>query len=87
MVVNIPNKNEILKNFAIGLVPLFAFILADELYGTETGLSVGILSGVVYAVYYYLRFRQIEKFILFDTMLILVLGGISILLKDEIFLS
>jgi len=85
MPVNIPDRNEILKNFAIGLIPLFAFILADELYGTETGLIVGILSGVVYALYYYIRFRKIEKFILFDTMLIIVLGGISILLKDEIF--
>ncbi len=85
MPVHIPDKNTILKNFAIGLIPLFAFILADELYGTETGLLVGILSGVAYAVYYYIRFRQVEKFILFDTALIIVLGGISLLLNNEIF--
>ncbi|HID38195.1 MAG TPA: hypothetical protein EYP36_01615, partial [Calditrichaeota bacterium] len=85
MSINRPNRNEILKNFAIGLVPLFAFILADELYGTKAGLLVGILSGVVYALYYYIRFRQIEKFVLFDTLLIIVLGGISLLLNDEIF--
>jgi intracellular septation protein A len=79
------NKNDILKNFALGFIPLFVFIIADELFGTETGLIVAVAVGVVQLVYYIIRYRRLEKFIFFDTGLIILLGSISILLHDEIF--
>lgn len=79
------DRNQILKNFAIGFIPLFVFIAADELYGTETGLLVAIVAGLSYLVYYFLRHHRLEKMILFDTGLIVILGGISIVLHDDIF--
>lgn len=79
------NRNEILKNFAIGFIPIFVFIAADELYDTTTALIVGIVSGLVYFIYYLIRFRTVEKFILFDTVLIAAMGGISLALADPIF--
>ena len=78
-------RNELLKNFAIGFIPLFIFIIADEFFGTETGLLIAISAGLAYLMYYLLRYRRLEKFILFDTLLIIVLGLVSILLHDEIF--
>lgn len=77
--------NELLKNFAIGFIPLFIFIIADEFFGTETGLLIAVAAGLAYLIYYLLRYRRLEKFILFDTLLIIVLGVVSILLHDEIF--
>ena len=79
------NRNELLKNFAIGFIPIFVFIAADELYDTTTALIVGIISGLLYFFYYLIRFREVEKFILFDTALIAVMGGISLALDDPIF--
>ncbi len=79
------NRNELLKNFAIGFLPLFIFILADEWYGTEIGLIVALISGVLYLLYYLLRYKRLEKMILMDTLLILILGGVSIGLDNAIF--
>ena len=79
------NRNEILKNFAIGFIPIFIFIIADEFYDTETALYIGIGGGAAYFFYYLIRYRTIEKFILFDTILIAAMGGISLALEDPIF--
>ncbi len=79
------NRNELLKNFAVGFLPLFIFILADELYGTEIGLIVALVSGLLYLLYYLLRYKRVEKMILMDTLLILILGGVSIGLDNAIF--
>jgi len=79
------NRNELLKNFAIGFLPIFIFIVADELYGTKTGLIVAILSGLAYLLYYFIRFKQIEKMILLDTALILAMGSISLIFDNDLF--
>ncbi|MEJ2053994.1 MAG: septation protein IspZ [Calditrichaceae bacterium] len=79
------NRTELFKNFAIGFIPVFVFIIVDAIWGTEAGLIVAVISGIAYMVYYLIRYRRLEKFILFDTALIVLLGGISIILHDEIF--
>jgi isopentenyldiphosphate isomerase/intracellular septation protein A len=79
------NKQTILKNFSIGFIPLLIFIIADELYGTKIGLIIAIAVGVIEFAYYYLRYKTIEKFILFDVILIVILGGISLILENDIF--
>jgi isopentenyldiphosphate isomerase/intracellular septation protein A len=78
-------KNELLKNFTIGFLPILAFIIADQFFGPRIGLIVAIIVGLSELVYYYLRFRRIETFVLFDTILIVILAGISIFLKDDLF--
>ncbi|HHJ52064.1 MAG TPA: hypothetical protein ENJ89_02610, partial [Caldithrix abyssi] len=79
------NRNELLKNFAIGFIPLFVFIIADEFWGTEVSLVVAVAVGLIYFFYYWLRHRRIEKMILLDTALIVLLGGISIALHNALF--
>ncbi len=79
------NRTELFKNFAIGFIPIFVFILVDSFWGTEAGLIVAIIVGVAYSLYYLIRYKRLEKFILFDTALIIILGGVSIVLHDEIF--
>ena len=75
----------LIKSFTIGFIPLLVFILADELFGTETALVVAVVVGVVEFVYQYFRYGRVEKFVLFDTGLIVLLGLISISLHDEIY--
>lgn len=76
---------DILKNFAIGFVPIFVFIIIDSFYGTTAGLITALISGVLYFFYYLIRFKRIEKMILLDTGLILLTGGVSLLFNDAIF--
>jgi len=78
-------KKSLLKNFTVGFLPLLVFIIADEFFGTQIGLIIAIVFGTLEFFYYYLRYRQIEKFILFDIILIILLGGISIILENDIF--
>ena len=79
------NLKTLIKNFSIGFIPLLIFIIADELFDTKTALIIAVAVGIAEFFYYYIRFRQIEKFVLFDTTLIIALGGISILLENDIF--
>jgi isopentenyldiphosphate isomerase/intracellular septation protein A len=79
------DKKTLLKNFSIGFIPLFIFIVADEFFDTKTALIIAVFVGIGEFLYYYIRFKQVEKFVLFDTALIIALGGISILLDNDIF--
>ncbi len=79
------NKNELLKNFAVGFLPIFIFIAADELYGTKAGLLAAIVSGLAYLTYYYFRYKKLETMILLDTGLILAMGSISLIFENDLF--
>ena len=79
------DKLQIFKTLAPGFLPLFIFLLADMIWGTETGLIVAVLFGIFELGISYLREKFIDKFILLDTGLIMILGGISIIFSDPIF--
>lgn len=79
------NQLNLIKKLLPGLLPIFIFILVDELWSTEAGLVVALLFGIVQLGWVFIRERRLERFVLFDTALLLALGGISIALKDEIF--
>jgi isopentenyldiphosphate isomerase/intracellular septation protein A len=68
-----------------GLIPLFIFILADGIWGTRVGLYVALATGVGELGYYYIKDRKIDGFIILDTGLLLILGGISIVLENDLF--
>jgi isopentenyldiphosphate isomerase/intracellular septation protein A len=79
------NKKDLLKNFTIGFIPLLIFIIADEFFGTRTGLITAVIAGMAEFIYYFLKQRRLEVFILFDVGLIIVLGAVSIILENELF--
>lgn len=79
------NQLNIFKKFLPGLLPIFVFILVDELWSTEAGLAIAVIFGVGQLLYVFIREHRIDRFILFDTLLLVVLGGVSIAMKDEIF--
>lgn len=78
-------NKRILYNLLPGLLPLFIFILADEIWGTVTGLYVAIGFGIIELFFTYIKSGKFEKFILIDIGLLVILGGVSILLENDIF--
>jgi isopentenyldiphosphate isomerase/intracellular septation protein A len=70
---------------APGFLPLIVFIMADSIWGTEIGLIVAIGVGIIEFILSYIKEKVIDKFILLDVGLIVVLGTVSILLENEIF--
>jgi isopentenyldiphosphate isomerase/intracellular septation protein A len=79
------NQRKILLQLLPGFIPLFIFIIADELWGTTVGLIVAIATGIIELIYYWIKDRKFDKFILFGTLLIVILGVVSIVLENDIF--
>jgi len=79
------NQLNLFKKLLPGLLPIFVFILVDEFWSTEAGLVVAVVFGVGQLGYVFIREKRFERFVFYDTMLLVALGGISIALNDEIF--
>ncbi len=79
------NQLNLFKKLLPGLLPIFVFILVDEFWSTEAGLVVAVVFGVGQLGYVFIREKRFDRFIFFDTALLVALGGISIALNDEIF--
>jgi len=79
------SQKKLLWHLLPGFIPLFVFIIADEIWGTKTGLIVAVIFGVAELAYYRIKDGRIDKFILLDTLLIVILGVVSIVLENEVF--
>lgn len=79
------NKWELLKSLAPGFFPLLVFIAADAIWGTKIGLIVAVVVGILEFFISYIKEKLVDKFILLDVGLIVILGTVSILLENEIF--
>ena len=75
----------LLKKMLPGLVPLLIFILADEIWGTMVGLYVALGYRDIEFLFYYIKDKIIDRFILLDTALLIVLGAISIAFDNDLF--
>jgi isopentenyldiphosphate isomerase/intracellular septation protein A len=76
---------ELLKKLLPGFIPLFAFIAVDEIWGTKAGVIAALIIGVVEMTWIGVKEKRFDRFVLFDTLLLIALGGISILLDNDIF--
>ena len=79
------NRTELLKKLLPGFIPLFVFILADELWGTKVGLYVAVGVGLAEFAYVWAKEHRFDRFILFDTLLLVALGAVSIWLDNDVF--
>ena len=75
-------KNEIVKNFSIGFLPIAIFLVADWIYGPMIGIAIALLFGSAELLFFYLKDRKFEKFIVFDLVLLFVFGIVSLLLEN-----
>ena len=78
-------RTDLIKKLLPGFIPLFVFILADEIWGTQVGIAVAVGVGVIELIITGIKERRLEKFVLIDTALLVVLSLISILLDNDIF--
>jgi isopentenyldiphosphate isomerase len=76
---------QLLLKMLPGLLPLFVFIAADEIWGTVVGLWVAIIIGITELLFIFIKEKRFDKFILFDTLLLVGLGGVSLLFDNDVF--
>lgn len=79
------SKSELLKKLLPGFIPLFVFIAIDEIWGTRAGLIAALIIGVAEMIWIWIQEKRFDKFVLFDTGLLVVLGSVSLLLNNDIF--
>jgi len=79
------SKSELLKKLLPGFIPLFVFIAIDEVWGTRAGLIAALVIGVSEMIWIWIQEKRFDRFVLFDTGLLLVLGSVSIVLDNDIF--
>jgi isopentenyldiphosphate isomerase/intracellular septation protein A len=79
------DKFELLKKLLPGFLPLIVFIVVDSFLGTLWGIIFAIGFGLIELIFIYVKERRIDRFVIADTCLLVALGGISILLENDIF--
>lgn len=65
-----------------GLLPVIAFTVIEETYGTWWGLIAGLAFGVGEILFEYFREGRVRSFTWFGNGLLLVLGAVSLLTDD-----
>ncbi|TAJ12369.1 NUDIX domain-containing protein [Marinilabiliaceae bacterium JC017] len=79
------NKQDLIKRLLPGFLPILVFIIVDEVWGTLYGLIVALIIGAMELGWGLVKERKVDRFVLLDVGLLLGLGGVSILLENEIF--
>ena len=78
-------NSQILRQLSFAFFPIIVFIIADELYGVIVGMAVAMFFSVGEFLFTIYKEKRVDFFILFDVILISVLGGISIISHNDIF--
>lgn len=78
-------KTLIRSLFLGGVLPVVAFALVEEYYGTMGGLIAGIAFGVGELLYEKIRLGKIQGVTIAGNALVIVLGGVSLLEDDPLF--
>ena len=67
------------------MLPLLVFLLADEIWGMKVGLAVAVSTGLVELLITFVREKKLDRFVLLDTLLLVLLSSLSYLFENEIF--
>ena len=67
--------------------PILLFFVAFKLYGIYTATAVAIAASVLQVGGYWLKHRKFEKMHVITMAIIVVFGGATLLLEDEIFIK
>ncbi|WEJ63753.1 septation protein A [Thiomicrorhabdus lithotrophica] len=69
------------------LFPVVLFFIAYKMYDIYTATAVIIVASVVQVAYFYMKHNRVEKMHVITLVLILVLGGLTLVLQDEDFIK
>lgn len=87
------DKKSFIKNMLAAFLPILIFVGADEYLShhfpeaqaTQYALILAITMGLAQMIYIFIKERRLDKMLIMDTSLIVLLGGISLLSGSDIF--
>jgi intracellular septation protein len=65
--------------------PIIIFFVAYKLYDFKVATAVAIVAAIVQTTTFWLKYRRVEKMHLISMVLIIIFGGATLLLQDELF--
>ncbi len=77
-------KSALLSFFFGGLLPIIAFTIIEEKYGPLWGTMAGMIFGTGEILYEAIKYRKVSTITWIGNLMILVLGGLSIISQDGI---
>ena len=77
-------KPQALTLFFGGILPLVAFALIEDQYGTLAGIIAGMVFGLGEVIYEYIRAKKVSAITWASNLMILILGGLSLISSDGI---
>lgn len=77
-------KSQALAFFFGGLLPVIAFTVIEEKWGTVAGLIAGMVFGTGEIIYELIRYKKVSLITWIGNGLLLLLGGISLISNDGI---
>lgn len=72
--------------FFYDLLPVILFFVAYKMYDIFVATAVAIIATLAQIAIVYLKHRKLEKMLVFNGLMISILGGLTILLKDKYFI-
>ena len=69
------------------LFPVILFFIAYKMYDIYTATAVIIVASIAQVAYFYIKHKRVEKMHIITLVLILVLGGLTLVLQDENFIK
>jgi len=69
------------------LFPVVLFFIAYKMYDIYTATAVIIVASIAQVAYFYMKHKRVEKMHVITLVLILVLGGLTLILQDENFIK
>jgi intracellular septation protein len=75
-------KSQALAFFFGGLLPVIAFTVIEDQYGTIAGIIAGMVFGLGEVAYEFFRLKKVSTITWIGNLLILVLGGISLISSE-----
>ncbi len=66
------------------MLPLFLFVLVDLIWGTTAGLLSALVLGFVQLLWYWVREKRIDRFVLVDLGFLTLLGGLALLFDNAL---
>lgn len=72
--------------FFYDLLPVILFFVAYKLYDIYIATATAIIATLFQILFVYLKNKKVDKMLLFNGVMITVLGGLTIILQDKFFI-
>ncbi|HQV31637.1 MAG TPA: NUDIX domain-containing protein [Calditrichia bacterium] len=79
------NNQALLKSLFWGFLPVIAYLIVESAWGIRPALVIAVLLGVLELFWIFWREGRLEKFVLGDILLVILLGAISLWLENPVF--